>query len=121
MFDRIAERSKKAAPAVSRNAVVTAAFSESQTAVGRPVELEFRVTGASNPKPPGQIEIDGLDIQSMGTSRQHQMNNFSINSSFTFSYTVTPLRSGTFKIPPQKIDLGDRTLQTPELTLRVRE
>lgn len=98
---------------------VTAVLSNSETSVGQPVELEIQVTGASNPRPPAQITVDGLEIQSMGTSRQYQIQNFSINYSFTFSYMVTPLRAGRLVIPPQPIDVGGDTLETPELTLNV--
>lgn len=106
-------------PLAAAEPSLTAVLSSSETTVGRPVELEIRVTGASNPKPPGQIEIDGLEIQSMGTSRQYQMNNFSINYSFTFSYMVMPQRAGRFVIPPQTVEAGDEKLQTPELVLNV--
>ncbi|MBA3273695.1 MAG: hypothetical protein H0T11_07465, partial [Chthoniobacterales bacterium] len=63
----------------------TAALSSSQTAVGQPVQIEIRVTGASNPKPPGEILVDGLDIRSAGVSRQYQMSGFNVSYSFTFN------------------------------------
>ncbi len=98
---------------------VTAVLTESETAVGHPVQLEIQVTGASNPKPPGEITVDGLDIRSGGVSRQYQMNNFSVSYSFTYNYMVMPLKPGTFKIPPQTVEAGGKTLRTPELTLNV--
>ncbi len=78
---------------------VTAVLTESETTVGRPVQLQIQVTGASNPKPPGEISVDGLDIRSAGVSRQYQLNNFSMSYSFTYNFTVMPLKAGTFKIP----------------------
>ncbi len=81
--------------------------------------MEIQVTGVSNPKPPAEIAVDGLDILSAGTSRQYQMQNFNINYSFTFTYAVTPQRAGTFKIPPQMIEAGGQSISTPELTLNV--
>src|SRR4051794_23350193 len=98
---------------------VTAVLTESQTAVGRPVQLEIQVKGASNPKPPGEISVDGLEIRSAGVSRQYQMNNFSVSYSFTYNYIVTPLKVGTFTIPSQTVQAGGSTLRTPELTLHV--
>ena len=98
---------------------VTAVLSNSETAVGQPVQLELQVTGASNPKPPRDFTVDGLDIRSAGVSRQYQMNNFSVSYSFTYNYTVMPLKAGTFKIPPLAVDVGGKTLRTPELTLNV--
>ncbi|MDQ6655262.1 MAG: BatD family protein [Verrucomicrobiota bacterium] len=98
---------------------VTAVLTDSQTVVGRPVRLEVQITGASNPKPPGEIEVDGLDIRYAGTSRQVQMNNFNVSYSLTYTYTVMPLKAGTFKIPPQEVEAGGNVLRTPELTLAV--
>lgn len=97
----------------------TAVLSSSETAVGQPVQLEIQVTGTSNPKPPTEIVVDGLDIRSAGVSRQYQMNNFSVSYSFTYNYTIMPLKPGTFKIPPQVVDAAGKTLRTPELTLNV--
>lgn len=97
----------------------TAVLSMSQTAVGQPVQLEIQVTGTSNPKPPKEINVDGLDIRSAGVSRQYQMNNFSVSYSFTYNYTIMPLKPGTFRIPPQVVDAGGKTLRTPELRLEV--
>ncbi|MGI8821298.1 MAG: BatD family protein [Chthoniobacterales bacterium] len=98
---------------------VTAVLSDSQTAVGRPVQLEIQVTGASNPKPPSEIVVDGLEIRSAGVSRQVQMNNFNVSYSLTYNYNILPLKIGSFKIPPQTIEVGATTLRTPELTLTV--
>jgi hypothetical protein len=98
---------------------VTAVLSSSQTAVGQPVQLEIQVSGSANPKPPSDIVVDGLDIRSAGVSRQYQMQNFSVSYSFTYNFTIMPLKAGTFKIPPQVIDAGGKALRTPELTLNV--
>ena len=98
---------------------VTAVLTESETAVGRPVQLQIQVSGVSNPKPPGEINVDGLEIRSAGVSRQYQLNNFSMSYSFTYNYMVMPLKTGTFRIPTQTIDAGGKTLHTPELTLNV--
>lgn len=97
----------------------TAVLSSSETAIGQPVQLEIQVTGAANPKQPGEIVVDGLDIRSAGVSRQYQMQNFNVSYSFTYNYTVMPLRAGTFRIPPQVVDAGGKALRTPELTLNV--
>ncbi|MDQ3119798.1 MAG: BatD family protein [Verrucomicrobiota bacterium] len=103
----------------SAEPTVTAVLTESETALGRPVQLEIQVSGASNPKPPGEIAVDGLDIRAAGTSRNYQMQNFSVSYSFTYSYTIMPMRAGTFNIPPQVVDVGGKALRTPELTLTV--
>ena len=91
-----AARVRRSAPALAAEPRVTAVLSNSETDVGQPVQLEIQVTGASNPKPPGEITVDGLEIQSAGTSRQYQMQNFDISYSFTFTYTVMPHARGAF-------------------------
>ena len=98
---------------------VTAVLTDSETVVGRPVQLEIQVSGASSPRPPAEITVDGLDIRSAGVSRHYEMNNFSVSYSFTYNYTIMPLKPGTFKIPPQTVEAGGKTLRTPELTLSV--
>src|SRR5215211_8670565 len=105
--------------AAAENPSVTAVLTESETTLGRPVQLEIQVSGVANPKPPGEINVDGLDIRSAGVSRQYQMQNFNVSYSFTYNYTIMPLRAGTFQIPPQLVDVGGKTLRTPELTLNV--
>ncbi|MDQ6911579.1 MAG: BatD family protein [Verrucomicrobiota bacterium] len=98
---------------------VTAVLSSSETAVGQPVELQIQITGAANPKSPGEIKVDGLDIRSAGVSRQYQMQNFSVSYNFTYNYNIFPLKAGTYKIPPQSVEAGGKTFRTPELTLNV--
>ncbi|HMJ05563.1 MAG TPA: BatD family protein [Chthoniobacterales bacterium] len=108
-----------ASAAWSAEPSVTAVLSNSETAVGEPVQLEIQITGASDPKLPGEINVDGLEIRSAGTSRQYQMQNFSVSYSFIVTYTVMPLRPGSFKIPPQAVEVSGQSLRTPELMLNV--
>ena len=97
----------------------TAVLTESETAVGRPVQLEIQVNGASSAKPPGEIVVEGLEIRSGGVSRHYQMQNFKVSYNFTYTYSVMPMKAGTFKIPPQTVEAGGKTLRTPELILNV--
>ncbi len=97
----------------------TAALSSSETTVGQPVELQIKVSGTTGAQPPGSIDVDGLDIRYSGQSQMIEGHNFSFSYSFVYSYTVVPQRTGTFKIPPQKILAGSDTLRTPALTLNV--
>ncbi len=98
---------------------VTAVLSNSETAVGQPVELQIQVTGAANPKPPGDIKVDGLDIRSAGVSRQYNMQNFSVSYSFTYNYNIFPMKEGRYRIPPLTVEAGGKSFRTPELTLNV--
>src|SRR5438477_7951385 len=100
---------------------VTAVLSNSEATVGETVELQIKVTGPGDARPPEEISIDGLEIHSTGTSRQFEMHNFATSSSVTYSYTILPLRAGRFTIPPQTVFAGGKTLRTPALILNVAD
>jgi oxygen tolerance protein BatD len=100
---------------------VTAVLSNSEATLGETVELQIKVTGPGDARPPEEISIDGLEIHSTGTSRQFEIHNFSTNSSVTYNYTILPLRAGRFTIPPQTVRAGGKILRTPELSLNVAD
>src|SRR5690349_17032392 len=78
---------------------VTAVLSNSEATIGETVDLQIKVTGPGDARPPEEISIDGLEIHSTGTSRQFEIRNFSTNSNVTYNYTILPLRAGRFTIP----------------------
>jgi hypothetical protein len=100
---------------------VTAVLSNANTVVGQPVQLQIKITGSSGAKPPREILVDGLDIRYTGQSQLWEGRNFQFTYSFVCSYTVMPLKAGTFKIPPQMVEAGGSALHTPGLTLRVAD
>src|SRR5207248_11742435 len=100
---------------------VTAVLSNSEATVGETVELQIKVTGPGDARPPEEISIDGLEIHSTGTSRQFEIHNFATSSSVTYSYTILPLRAGRFTIPSQTVRAGGKYLRTPELALNVAD
>ena len=100
---------------------VTAVLSNSEAMVGETVELQIKVTGPGDARPPDEISVDGLEIHATGTSRQFEIHNFTTNSSVTYNYTVLPLMAGRFTIPPQTVRAGDKLLRTPELILNVAD
>jgi hypothetical protein len=100
---------------------VTAVLSNSEAAVGATVQLQIRVTGARGAIAPEKIVVDGLEIYRTGTSQHFEMNNFNVTSSVTYDYTIMPLETGTFTIPPQTIRVGSNSLLTPTLKLNVAD
>ena len=106
-------------PAHADSPKVTAVLSNSEVSIGQVVQLQIRVTGASDPAPPSEIVVDGLEIHPTGTSRNYEMHNFDISQSVTFNYTILPMKSGTFKIPSQTVRVGSTSYKTPELQLNV--
>ncbi len=108
------------APQVRADApTVTAVLTSSETEVDRPVQLQIKVTGDANAIPPNEITVDGLDIRYTGQSTQVEGRNFRFTYSFAYSYTILPLKAGTFIIPPQAVSSNSGTLRTPALTLHV--
>lgn len=100
---------------------VTAVLSNSETGVGATVQLQIRINGDRRAEAPDQIIVDGLEIYRTGQAQHFELNNFSLSSSVTYSYTIMPLKAGTFKIPPQTIRVADKSVRTPELTLHVAD
>jgi hypothetical protein len=101
---------------------ITAVLTSSEVVVGETVQLEIQIDNArASAITPRAIDVPGLQIHYTGESTQMTMRNLSVSSSITYSYTILPEKSGTFKIPPQTIRVGKDNLQTPELTLRVAD
>src|SRR3989449_3018525 len=100
---------------------VTAVLSNSEIVVGETVELQIKVAGPGDARPPEEISVDGLEIHATGQSRQFEIHNFATSSSVTYNYTILPLRAGRFTIPPQTVRAGGNLLKTPELTLNVAD
>jgi hypothetical protein len=116
----IASTTRAASPSV------TAVLSNSQPAVGEMVQLEIKVTGATNARAPEDIIADGLQIHRTGEQYESQLrfgfgSQQQNSSSVIYTYTVMPMRSGQFKIPPQTIRVGSESLRTPELVLNVAQ
>ena len=100
---------------------VTAVLSNSEAVVGEMVELQIKVSGSRDARPPEDIAVNGLEIHGTGTSHQFEMRNFTTTSSVTYSYRILPLQAGRFTIPSQTIQVGGKSLRTPELTLNVAD
>ena len=100
-------------------ASVTAVLTSSETAVGRPVQLQIKVTGAASARPPNEMAVEGLDIRFSGQSQLLEGRNFQFSYSYIYNYTVMPLKAGTFKIPAQTVQAGGESFRTPELSLHV--
>ena len=100
---------------------VTAVLSNSEAVVGEMVELQIKVSGYRDARPPEDIAVNGLEIHATGTSHQFEMRNFTTTSSVTYSYRILPLQAGRFTIPSQTVQIGGKSLRTPELTLNVAD
>lgn len=93
-------------PAIAAETAV--GISASETYVGAAVTLQVRIANAVTHKPPEISDVDGLKIESAGEpARSSQITIIngrrSENTSFTYTYAVTPQREGEFTIPPIRI------------------
>ena len=55
---------------------VTAVLSNSEAVVDQMVELQIKVSGPGDARPPEEISVDGLEIHATGQSRQFEIHNF---------------------------------------------
>jgi hypothetical protein len=114
-----------AAQAFADSPSITAVLKNSEAVVGQIVQMDVKVTGSTHVSAPDEISVDGLEIHRTGEAYESQQTfgfgSKEDSSSAVYSYTILPTRAGTFKIPPQTIRVGNRSLQTPELTLNVAD
>ena len=97
---------------------VQATLSSDHTTVSQAVQLEVEIRNVRMAEPPN-ISADGLTIRFAGQSTRMQTLNGATSVSVNFTYLVTPQREGTFSIPPVKLTLNGREVQSAPLTLTV--
>ncbi len=108
------------APALlAEEPTVTAVLTSSETEVGRPVQLQIKITGDSQATPPNDITVTGLDIRYSGQSQLIEGRGLHFTYSFVYNYTVMPMQAGSFTIPAQIVQGANGPLRTPALTLQV--
>lgn len=113
------------ATGMAAEATATAVLDNSETVLGQPVQLQIKVTGSASATPPQEIAVDGLEIHYAGDQRETHIEfgsrGMTNTTSVIHTYTVMPLRAGTFKIPSQAVRVGNTSMRTPELTLNVAD
>ena len=97
---------------------VQATLSSDHTTVAQPVQLQVEVRNVRMAEPPN-ISADGLSIRFASQSTRMQTLNGDTTFSVNFTYVITPQREGTFSIPPVKLNLNGREIQSAPLTLTV--
>ena len=100
---------------------VSATLPRPSIGAGDMAELQVTVSGAQGADLPQQLNVNGLQIRLTGQSTQVQMVNFHVSSSAVYSYSIMPLRAGTFTIPPVTVTADGRTFQTRPLSLKVED
>lgn len=89
-------------------AEIDSEISTRETYVGLPVVLRITINNAIEHETPEMPEVEGLKIESAGPpSRSRQITNLNgrrtQRTTVTYPFLVTPLREGSFTIPPVKV------------------
>jgi hypothetical protein len=93
-------------------ASVTTQISADEVPVGSIVQLQVRVEGTTNVTLPQDLGVDGLESALTGRGTQISVINGRMTASGTYSYTIRPLREGTFEIPAIEITVDGRKEKT---------
>jgi tetratricopeptide (TPR) repeat protein len=114
--------------AVYAKTEVTLGLSSPRTQVGAPVEMVLTVRGArsfiSVAYMPISLRIEGLKIKEINRKGRIEMANYEMANyektwSFIGTYQIQPIREGDFKIPPVEVKVGDKSIFSNAISLRV--
>ena len=92
-----------------------------EIAVGGSTEMRIIVENVSTASSPEIGEIDGLKIRSRGVSQQMQIINGQVSRTTTYSYLISGLKPGEYRLGPFTVKAGRQNLTTSALTLKVVE
>lgn len=107
--------------AMAADVTVTSEISRPDVAVGEMAELRVRVNGAQGAEVPQELPVEGLQIRLTGQSTQVQMINFKVSSSVVYSYSILPMRPGSYTIPSVPVAVGGRQFRTASSRLSVHD
>ncbi len=96
-----------------------ATVDQNKVSLGETVELTFTADGAQDVPEIQLPSIEGLNMQYLGPRTQISIVNGQYSSSKSFVYSIFPLRTGHFTIPPVSITISGQTHTTQSLTFDV--
>lgn len=111
----------KAQPSVEVNATV----SETTAYTGERLRLTIEITGdfnnVSRPDLPDFENIEGIELLSnnASTSRQFQVVNGEMSTSYSYSYYISGESEGTFEIPSITVSVDGETFETDPISLQI--
>ncbi len=109
-----------AAPVRAADAAnITASLAPASFSVDQAAQLTVQVTGSSSAEP-GLPEVHGLRFFPHGRSSRMQWINGSYSSSVSYLYMVQADRPGIYIIPPIKVTVDGKVLETAPITCTVR-
>jgi len=103
----------------ARGASFTASLDRDTIALGEQATLTLRFDGDAPPKPPQLAEIPGLKSGYVGNQSMNLNINGVASSIVTYTYVVTPAKSGEFTIPVVASDANGNSISATPLKLTV--
>ena len=97
---------------------VVATVDRNRIGFGESVTMTIAVQGAQNAEQPSLPSIDGLQAQYTG-SKWNVVMGSSSSQSISFSYQITPSRTGEFTIPAIDVNMGGKSYRTEPIKLVV--
>jgi oxygen tolerance protein BatD len=98
---------------------VVASVDKNQVSFGESVTLTIAVQGTQSGVPPAIPKVDGLTFDGPSTQNNFSFNNGQTSQSISFTYQVTPGRTGEFTIPAITVNVGGKTYSTAPIKLIV--
>jgi hypothetical protein len=108
-----------AATRIFADVSVVASVDKNQVSFGESVTLTIAVQGTQSGTPPAIPKVDGLTFDGPSTQNNFSFNNGQTSQSITFTYQVTPGRTGEFTIPTIAVNVGGKTYSTTPIKLVV--
>jgi hypothetical protein len=109
-----------AATRVFADVSVVASVDRNRIGFGESVTLTVAVQGAHNGEP-SIPKVDGLTFNGPSTSTSFSFVNGQTSQSISYTYQVTPGRTGEFIIPAIRVNIGNNTYSTTPIKLVVEK
>ena len=108
-------------PLAAEDISFTAEVNTKKIPLGSAVTLTLKIDGTQNVNPLNLPNLEGLDIQYLGPSRNITIVNGKYSSSISFKYALSPLKTGVYTIPPLVLTLDNQTYRTDAIEIEVTD
>lgn len=100
---------------------VVASVDRNRIGFGESIALTVTVQGAHDSVPPVIPKVDGVTFDGPSTQTSFSFNNGQTSQSLTYTYQVTPGKSGEFILPAIGVNVGGKNYFTAPITLVVEK
>ncbi len=110
-----------AATRVYADVSVEASVDRNRISFGESVTFTIAVQGAPSAATPAIPTVDGLSFSGVSELKSFSLNNLQTSQSISYTYQVTPGRTGEFIIPAIGVDVGGKSYLTTPIKLVVEK